>query len=129
MALCDTDPKAAAILEAIGELTKALQALPHPARMITESSADFPALNRPCGKNQVSITQEACIRRLCCWLPPSYREAILGDLLEDCCEYTNNGATEKQIQRYVSWEILLAAVRSWPAAFVAVVKRAFISTK
>ncbi len=79
-------------------------------------------------ENRMLTTHETRVQRLCLWLPSDYREAILGDLLEDCDEYASRGATKKQIDQRISWEILLAVVRSWPAALAAAVKQVF-STK
>jgi len=87
-----------------------------------------PSLFRSHANNEMSTVQESRIRHWSRWLPHDCREAILGDLLEDCCEYANSGVTERRIHRHAIRQILLATVYSWPAVLIVAVKRVF-STK
>ena len=62
--------------------------------------------------------------RLWCLLSGEYREIILGDLLEDIEELTEDGATEGQIRKLVRSELWVALFRYWLNRIVTAVQRA-----
>jgi hypothetical protein len=61
------------------------------------------------------------------WIPRKFREAITGDILEDCHEMRELGFTERRIRVHVLWQFAWAVIALWPeaigSAVVAIVKR------
>lgn len=50
------------------------------------------------------------------WIPRKYREAIVGDMLEDCHELRELGKSEHRIWVHVLWQLVIALVLLWPAS-------------
>jgi hypothetical protein len=48
------------------------------------------------------------------WIPRGNRQAIIGDLLEDCGEMRSHGFSEPQIRRRIRWQLLVVIVHQWP---------------
>jgi hypothetical protein len=62
------------------------------------------------------------------WIPRKYREAITGDILEDCRELRVVGKSEWRIRIHVIWQLAWALILLRPSALVDVLKRV-LSTK
>ena len=63
---------------------------------------------RPCQKPERWLTS------LCFWIPRKHREAIRGDILEDCHELRDQGFGEWRIRAHVLWQTAIAVVGLWP---------------
>lgn len=67
------------------------------------------------------------------WVPRKYREAITGDILEDCHDMRELGFAEQRILAHVLWQFAWAVIRLWPevvgSAVAAVVKHVWKITK
>ena len=50
------------------------------------------------------------------WIPRKYREAITGDILEDCREMREKGFRERRICIHVLWQFAIAVIALWPEA-------------
>lgn len=50
------------------------------------------------------------------WIPRKNREAIMGDIQEDCVELRELGKSEWRIRANVIWQLSICALRMWPAA-------------
>ena len=62
------------------------------------------------------------------WIPRTYREAIVGDILEDCHELRALGKSEWRIRIHIIWQLAWALILLRPAAFMDALKR-ILSTK
>jgi len=63
-----------------------------------------------------------------CLIPQEHREGIVGDITEDCQELREMGRSERRTRIYAVRQVVGGAVRAWPTALVAAVRRVF-STK
>jgi hypothetical protein len=50
------------------------------------------------------------------WIPRRYRQAIMGDLIEDREDMRSLGKSEWRIRAHVVWQIAISALSLWPAA-------------
>ena len=57
------------------------------------------------------------------WIPRKYRDAIVGDILEDCKEMREVGCGEWRIRIQVIWQWAIAAVTLVPSAIISTVWR------
>ena len=57
------------------------------------------------------------------WLPKEHRDAILGDILEDCHEMRESGLTRRQIRTHVLWHWVISVVTLVPASVVHAIAR------
>ncbi|MBA7654835.1 hypothetical protein ES703_62728 [subsurface metagenome] len=57
------------------------------------------------------------------WLPGKHREAILGDILEDCHEMRDRGFRERKIRSHVLWQWAIAVVKLIPASVIGAIGR------
>lgn len=56
-------------------------------------------------------------------LPRKHREAIVGDILEDCQEMRANGLKERSIRNHAFWQLAISIVMLIPRAIIATVWR------
>lgn len=71
---------------------------------------------------------ERRIGSLAYWIPRKYREAIVGDVLEDCRELRELGKSEWRIRIHVIWQLVWALILLRPTALMDALKR-ILSTK
>ena len=57
------------------------------------------------------------------WLPQEHRDAILGDILEDCHDMRESGLTKQQIRTHVLWQWVIAVVTLVPASVIHAIAR------
>jgi len=57
------------------------------------------------------------------WIPRKYREAIVGDIMEDCHELRVLGKSEWRIRIHVIWQLAIALILLRPTALVDAFKR------
>jgi len=50
------------------------------------------------------------------WLPRKHREAVTGDIFEDCAEMRGLGYSERRIRIQVLWQFAIAVLALWPEA-------------
>lgn len=62
------------------------------------------------------------------WIPRKYREAIVGDIIEDCHELRALGKSEWRIRIHVIWQVIIALILLRPVALMDAFKRIW-STK
>jgi hypothetical protein len=61
-------------------------------------------------------TGEKWLISLSFWIPRKYREAISGDILEDCHEMRDLGLGEWRIRIHVLWQLTIGVIALWPEA-------------
>jgi hypothetical protein len=63
-----------------------------------------------------STQAERWLVSLSFWIPRKYREAIAGDIFEDCREMREKGFSESRIRVHVLWQLAVAVIALWPEA-------------
>lgn len=58
-------------------------------------------------------------------LPQKHREAIVGDIAEDCHEMRDRGLNERRIRTHVLWQCLISVVTLIPTYFIGAIGRLF----
>ena len=59
------------------------------------------------------------------FLPRKHREAILGDIIEDCHEMKEKGLNKRRLRNHVLWQCLISVVTLIPAYFIGAIGRLF----
>ena len=59
-------------------------------------------------QHDLSSRAEQRLERFSRWFPRKYRDELIGDILEDCHELREQGASEKKINRHANWQLFLA---------------------
>lgn len=62
---------------------------------------------------------EQSLASLSFWIPRRHREAIIGDIREDCAELRLLGKSEWRIRLHVIWQLAICLLTMWPAALKA----------
>lgn len=57
--------------------------------------------------------------------PRKHREAMVGDILEDCHEMRERGLNERRIRTHVLWQWLMSIVTLIPTYFICAIRRLF----
>lgn len=71
---------------------------------------------------------EKWLGSLAYWIPRKYREPLVGDIMEDCCELRALGKSEWRIRIHVVWQLVIALIMLRPTAIMDALKRMW-STK
>lgn len=61
---------------------------------------------------------EKWLSNLSFWIPRKHREAIVGDIMEDCHELRKLGKSERRILAHVIWHLIIAVVTLIPASVI-----------
>jgi hypothetical protein len=74
-------------------------------------------------------TGENWLISLSFWIPKRFREAIVGDILEDCIDLRKCGYSEWRIRIHAVWHFILAVLLMWPDVLLSpifgIIERAF----
>ena len=57
------------------------------------------------------------------WIPQKHREAIMGDILEDCYQMRESGLAERRIRANVLWQLMISVVMWIPSSVIGVIGR------
>lgn len=72
-------------------------------------------------KEHRAFRAERWLTSLSFWIPRRHREAIVGDLREDCAELRNLGMSERRLRVHVIWQLAICLFRLWPPALKAAI--------
>jgi len=80
------------------------------------------------GTLRIRDKTENLISKTSFWIPRKYREAIVGDILEDCHELRALGKSEWRIRIHIIWQLIIGLILLRPTVLVDALKR-MLSTK
>ena len=63
-------------------------------------------------------TTNKCLKNLSFWIPRRIREAMIGDMMEDCTELRNLGKSEFRVRVHILWHLILFAISLLPSMVV-----------
>ncbi len=74
------------------------------------------------------IKPEEWLINLSFWIPREYREAIIGDILEDCHELRTLGKSEERVRFHIIWQLVFTLILLQPVVLIKTLKQ-ILSTK